>query len=39
MLVAQGAQQFKLWTGKDAPTELMQEAILSQKDRRRAELS
>ncbi len=27
MLVAQAAEQFRLWTGKDAPVEVMQEAL------------
>ncbi|HVQ39599.1 MAG TPA: hypothetical protein VMS31_18820, partial [Pyrinomonadaceae bacterium] len=26
MLIAQGAEQFKLWTGKDAPEDVMREA-------------
>jgi len=30
MLIYQGAAQFKLWTGKDAPVEIMREAVLKQ---------
>lgn len=28
MLVAQGAEQFKIWTGKDAPVQQMKESVL-----------
>jgi len=27
MLVAQAAEQFRLWTGRDAPVEVMQQAL------------
>lgn len=29
MLIAQGAKQFEIWTGRDAPVELMRNAILT----------
>ncbi len=32
MLVAQGAKQFKIWTGKDAPVEQMKECVLRRFD-------
>ena len=35
MLIAQGAKQFELWTGKAAPVEVMRQAIV----RRFAELN
>ena len=32
MLVAQGAEQFKIWTGKDAPVKVMSAAVLKRLD-------
>jgi shikimate 5-dehydrogenase len=33
MLVAQAAEQFKLWTGRDAPLEVMRDAALKALER------
>ncbi|MFM9905482.1 MAG: shikimate dehydrogenase [Pyrinomonadaceae bacterium] len=35
MLVAQGAKQFEIWTGNDAPVELMRDAIVSKMGRKK----